>query len=483
VKSHDSPGEAVRRAAELRRLRQEAGITELIEIAQAATAVLERPLLLPPPVPRQPPRYWAARTGSAAFLAVSLAAVFWVGITFTPVRYAIYAVWMLPLAELALLAAGQAHYRLRFRTAPPGKYTELIIQVTTAGREHGRVSEIIGQIRSYRLPMKHRIWVVTEPGDTGGYPGADAVLAPPASFTARSQRKARALEFSRLARQKLGLARPDVKVLFNDDDVSLTRAYIMAAWGADYDICQGIVAPRTEYGVGPFGHFLASHADDIRTHACLVYCSVFQGILRRPLHVHGEGLTVTGEAERLVTWDWPAFASEDLVFGQRAAEIGLRWGWFREYAEVTSPWGLRDFVTQRGRWLWGDIHGITHRDVMSRRAAALTAAKYGVGSVSLMLSAAGLWLRVSGRIPGDSPIFGVAKLSVLAWAAVYFTCGWAGASSRVFRRPDDSRLLAATVAVLMLPVSLLLTFAGMAVPLVQGNPRTFHVIGKTRGTR
>lgn len=409
-----------------------------------------------------------------------LAATFWLGVTWPPARYAVYAVWMLPLTELALLAAGQANYRLRFRTAPAGKYSELIIQVTTAGREHPRVSEIIGQVRSYRLPMPHRLWVVTEPGDRGGYPGADAVLVVPEGFVARSARKARALEFSRQTRAALGLDRPDVKILFNDDDVSLTRAYIMKAFAADYDICQGVVAPRTEYARRPLGHFVASHADDIRTHACLVYCSVFQGMLHRPLHVHGEGLAVTGEAERIVTWDWPAFASEDLVFGQRAAEAGLTWGWFREYAEVTSPWGLKDFLVQRGRWLWGDIHGITRRDVMSVRAAGLTAAKYVVGAASLTLSAAGLYLRATGRIPASSPVFGVAKLSVLAWVGVYFACGWAGASSRVLAASDDSRMLAAATAVLMLPVSLLLTFAGVVIPLVQGNPRTFHVIGKTR---
>jgi hypothetical protein len=34
--------------------------------------------------------------------------------------------------------------------------------------------------------------------------------------------------------------------------------------------------------------------------------------------------------------------------------------------------------------------------------------------------------------------------------------------------------------VLMLPVSSLLTLAGVLIPLVQGNPRTFQVIRKTR---
>ena len=125
-------------------------------------------------------------------------------------------------------------------------------------------------------------------------------------------------------RESLGYDRSDVKIIFNDDDVSLTKGYIERAFAADYDICEGVVTPRTAYGLRPWGHFLTSHADDIRTHACLVYCSVFQGIFRRPLHVHGEGMVVTGRAEAVVTWDWPVIASEDLVFGHKAARAGCR---------------------------------------------------------------------------------------------------------------------------------------------------------------
>ena len=237
-------------------------------------------------------------------------------------QYLIYAVWLVPLLELGMLTAGQLFYRFRFRTAPAGTYKHLIIQITTTGREEQRVNEVISQIRGYRLVMSHEIWVVTEPGHADHYPLADRVLTVPAEFTVRSERKARALEYSRRVSVALGLDTADIKILFNDDDVVPTKGYIETAFSADYDICEGITVPRTEYAVWPIGHFLASHADDMRTHACLVYCSVFQGILGRPLHVHGEGLTVTGEAESRVTWDWPAFASEDLVFGQKAAGAG-----------------------------------------------------------------------------------------------------------------------------------------------------------------
>jgi hypothetical protein len=395
-------------------------------------------------------------------------------------QYVIYAVWMVPLLELAMLAAGQLHYRYQFRTAPAGKFSCVIIQITTTGREQQRVNQVISQIREYRLSMPHEIWVVTEPGQNDRYPLADVVLTVRADFAVRSERKARALEYSRQIRAARQLDRSDVKILFNDDDVAPTRDYIETAFQADYDVCEGITAPRTQYAVRPAGHFFASHADDLRTHACLVYCAVFQGIVGRPLHVHGEGLTVTGATERAVTWDWPAFASEDLVFGRKAAKAGFSWGWFHQYAELTSPWTIKDFITQRRRWIWGDIHGIRHREVFSRGTAVMVAAKYLFGLVTMVFSIAGLYMRATGQLPGYSPIFDLAKLSVVAWLAVLFACGWIGAGSRLAGRCHDSRLLSGLLAVLMLPASALLTVAGILVPLALGNPNTFQVIRKTR---
>jgi hypothetical protein len=251
-----------------------------------------------------------------------------------PLRFAVYAVWLVPLAELTLLLLGQSKYRFGFRSAP-GKFRLLILQVTTTGREMARVNEIIGTIRDFELTIPYEVWVVTEPGQDDSYPLADRVITVPASFTARAHKKARALVYSAQLRQSLGLDTADVKILYNDDDVQPTKGYIEKAFAADYDICEGITAPRAFYGGLPLGHFVASHVDDMRTRGCLIYCSVFQGLIGKPLHVHGEGLTVTGECERIVGWDRPVFASEDLTFGQNAAYIGMRWGWFFDYVELT----------------------------------------------------------------------------------------------------------------------------------------------------
>jgi hypothetical protein len=214
-----------------------------------------------------------------------------------------------------------------------------------------------------------------------------------------------------------------------------------------------------------------------------VYCSVFQGILRRPVHVHGEGLVVTGEAERIVTWNWPAMASEDLVFGQRAVQSRLKWGWFHEYAEVTSPWSLHDYFIQRRRWLWGDIHAIRHRKIMPLSSALIVLSKYLAGMMALLCSVAGLYLRMTGRIPATAGVLDYAKPAILGWIGLFFTCGWIGASSTEAARTADSRLLSGVLAVLMMPASLALTFAAIAIPLIQGDPRSFKVISKTRMPR
>lgn len=483
-----------RRVAHTReREQQEAGIAALIALAQATemttlVRTVRAPVAVPSPaVPSRPRhrRQAAARKISILGIIAVVAALVatWLITRWPAARWLVCTAWMMPLIELGLLVIGQARFRWGFCRAQPGTFRQLIIQITTAGREQDRVNEIIRQIRSYGLSMPYQVWVVTEPAHPNYYPQADQVLVVPGNFSARSQKKARALEYSRRIRKVEGLSRPDVKIIFNDDDVTLTKGYIERAFVADYDICEGVVTPRTHYAVWPLSHFVASHADDIRTHACLVYCSVFQGILGRPLHVHGEGMVVTGKAEDIVTWDWPVIASEDLVFGQRAASAGLKWGWFHEYAEVTSPWVLKDYLVQRRRWLWGDIHAIGHRDVMPLGAAVMVFAKYLAGVTVLLCSAAGLYLRLTGRIPATAGVLNYAKLSILAWTGMFFACGWIGASSDDGGRTADSRLLSGVLAVLASPASLLLTLAGIVVPLVQGNPRSFAVIAKTRAPR
>ena len=89
----------------------------------------------------------------------------------------------------------------------------------------------------------------------------------------------------------------------------------------------------------------------------------------------------------------------------------------------------------------------------------------------------------NGRIPADFPILTFTKLSILSWVSVISACGWIGAGSAIFRRNQDSRLLASAVAGLMMPASVALTLAALIVPPIQGGPRIFPVIRKSRSGR
>jgi len=163
---------------------------------------------------------------------VAEAALGWLS-HFRAIRVLVYAVWLVPLGELVLLVLGQVKYRRGFRSAP-GSFSVMILQVTTTGREMARVNEILETIRDYRLRVPLEVWVVTEPGQGDSYPLADRVVTVPKAFTAKAHKKARALVYSARLRQEIGLDRPDVKILYNDDDVlpTATRLAENLALGA-----------------------------------------------------------------------------------------------------------------------------------------------------------------------------------------------------------------------------------------------------------
>ncbi len=303
-----------------------------------------------------------------------------------------------PLVEIVLLILGEWWFHTRFEEDRT-KFNRYIIQITTVGREVERVKEIIDEIKSYPMSMDYQIWVVLEPGNPVDYPHADRVIVVPKEFVAVSQYKCRALEYTRTVRAKLGYGGYDTKITFLDDDTSPTWEYLETAYAGDYDICQGLTAPRVEYGSGPFTHYLLSHIDDLRFHNCMTYCSSFQGIFNSPLFVHGEGLTITGSTEQQVGWNFRIFASEDLTFGCNAANQGLRWGWFHEYIELTSPWTWGAYFKQRRRWMWGNIHAIVNRDVLPFWPAVRVATRYVLSLFTFIGSAVAIILIHYGQDP------------------------------------------------------------------------------------
>lgn len=392
--------------------------------------------------------------------------------------------FLTPLGEAGLLVIGEWWLHTGFKV-DASKFKRLIIQVTTAGREQDRVNEIIAELRAMALSMHHEIWVVTEPGMGDVYPDADRVVTVDRSFECLAEYKARALEYSRLLRQSLHFNGPDTKILLLDDDTTPTRKYVETAFVADYDVCQGITAPRIQYGGLPFRHFLLSHMDDLRLLSCWIYCSFFQGVIGRPLYVHGEGLCMTGAAEEAVTWNYKIFASEDLVFGTNAAARGMRWGFFHEYIQLTSPWTWSAYLTQRQRWLWGNIHALTHRGIMPPVAATMIGAKYVVGFCTFVASITGVVLIASQRVSVPPAAYVIFWAAFISWTGAFAVSGWinAGREGGV-AAPHRARYYAfrvwqAMMAVVLCPLTVIWTMAALFIVLFKGNPRRFNVIAKT----
>jgi hypothetical protein len=375
--------------------------------------------------------------------------------------------WFTPMLCAVMILAGALRARQTGRGTMIPHPRLLIIQITTVGNEE-TVNEIIRRIRGYQLAFPHSIWVVTEPWANANYQGADQVIVVPEDFHCQASYKARALEYARRLRVDRRLNDFYVKILFVDDDGVPTKSYIEKVLVADFDVCEGIPAPRTGYG-----RFL-SHMDDLRTINCLYMCSVFQGI-GHPIHVHGEGLCVRGTAEALVSWDYQMFASEDLVFGHMAVMKGMSWGFVWDYVEITSPFTWRDFLTQRRRWLWGNIHAIRH--VLPLRSSVLLVCLYVYGLFTFVVSTIGIVLALTGALPLQSSIAPWLVGSMALWLSMFALSGVinsGGGASKGIRRVRD-----VIFAVLLAFVTSAVAIGVQVVALLKGNPRRFEVIQKT----
>jgi hypothetical protein len=375
--------------------------------------------------------------------------------------------WFTPVLCAAMILVGVVRARQTGARMVFPMPRLLIIQITTVGNVE-TVNEIIRRIRGYQLALPMSIWVVTEPWAAASYQGLDELIVVPEGFRCRSSYKARALEYSRRLRVERGLNDYFVKVLFVDDDGVPTKSYIEKVFAADFDVCEGIPTPRTGYG-----RFL-SHMDDLRTINCIYMCSVFQG-LGHPIHVHGEGLCVRGTAEAQVTWDYEMFASEDLVFGHMAVVKGRSWGFVWDYVEITSPFTWRDFLTQRRRWLWGNIHAVRH--VLPLRSSILLIGLYTYGILVFVISTVGIVLTLTGALHLPSGIVPWLVLSTVLWLGLFALSGVinsGGGSSNGIRRVRD-----VVVAILLCFVSSAVAIGVQVVALIKGNPRRFEVIQKT----
>ena len=368
-------------------------------------------------------------------------------------------VFLLPLAALPAAALGWLRARRRAARTTSALPARVIVQVTTV--DGAATREVLAAVRALPCPVPIELWVVTEPGPPHDYADADRVIVVPHDFRCQAVAKGRALEWARLVRRDEGIVGRDVKVLLLDDDSVPSARYLDLAVRADADVAQGAIVPSRHYGRG------LSHLDDLRPMHCLLVCSWAQGT-GHPVHVHGEGLCLRASAEQSVTWDRPgAGLAEDLVFGQRAADRGLRWAFLPAAVAVTSPWTVGAFVTQRRRWTWGTLDALR---VMSRPATVRVTALYVCTLGAFVLSSV---QAVSDVLSGRA-VSAVWLAGLVAWLLSFALVGWFASGGRLAQALLASALAwpTALANALVLPLSLLL-----------GRPGRFELIRKVAPAR
>jgi hypothetical protein len=258
-----------------------------------------------------------------------------------------------------------------------------------------------------------------------------------------------------------------------DDDSIPTRQYLVEVVGADYDVCEGVVAPRTGYG-----RFL-SHVDDLRTLACLTECACWQGF-GHPMWVHGEGLTLRGSAESVVTWDYPVIASEDLTVGHNAVDRGLTFGFVYAVVEVTSPWTWHDFVTQRRRWVWGNVVAL-RSGLLPPLATARVGIRWIVGVLVQVLATVAVVTAPWSTTAIGPDLQPWLWLSLSAFVLTFALACWVGSGTT--SATWGWRLRATIIGTVLAPVSSLVTSYVLLLSVLRGAPTTFDVIAKERPVR
>ncbi len=287
-------------------------------------------------------------------------------------------IWISSTIYTFLFSLGILRFMKRRRSNKigTGSPDNFIIQITTKGSAADSVLRIVRQLRGYNLPFPYQIWVVGEEYDHFPYP-VDRILRVPASYkTPHGTRfKARALCYAREVRMNEGVENYGTKLLLLDDDTVPTRGYITYAYRCSYEVAQGVLSARRDYGK----NLLASIADSIRTADCLAFCLHFNSAGDARL-VHGDGLLVRGNVENEIGWDFGYCLSEDLIFGRRATRR-FSFGFIPDYVEIAPAKNLKDFFFQRRRWIWGTLMALRDLDNSER---IFILARYFLGGLGVM---------------------------------------------------------------------------------------------------
>jgi cellulose synthase/poly-beta-1,6-N-acetylglucosamine synthase-like glycosyltransferase len=256
----------------------------------------------------------------------------------------------------------------------------------------------------------------------------------------------------------------DIKILYLDDDSLPSKEYIEKCFLGDYDIMEGIIQPKRNYGTR------YSYVENSRTLSCMSTCSAFQSH-GHPVWVHGEGICIKASTEQIVKWQFRAIASEDLIFGHQCTTNKLKWGFVWESVYITSPWNLKDYFKQRNRWFWGHVNAI--RNILTWQSCIRILFFRFIGVMALWISTIGIILDLTGALNFSSNERILFMVSLACWLGLYGYIGYEVGNKKVKH------------VVLSMALAWYASFMNVVpifVSLYLGKPKKFEVITKDRVT-
>jgi hypothetical protein len=185
--------------------------------------------------------------------------------------------------------------------------------------------------------------------------------------------------------------------------------------------------------------------------------------------VHGEGICIRASTEQKVGWKFDVIASEDLVFGHTSATKKMKWGFIWEPMYITSPWGFKDYFRQRKRWLWGNVHAISH--ILTWKSKVRMITFYVVGGSTLWISVFGVIMDNIGLMS-----FGIIErtlfyMSITIWLGIYGYIGYT---------VGDGKVKHVLLSIILVYYTSVMNTFPIWIGLLTKKPKRFEVISKER---
>jgi hypothetical protein len=388
--------------------------------------------------------------------------------------YLISAIWLSPFLYVSVLLLGKVFNRKRRKSvrnkSAKKNFEKVIYQIPTIGNVK-MVNRIFETVKNYDLPVKVETWVVIEEWDThkDEYV-ADKVVVVPASFECEDLYKSRALEYARRLRQKMvadGSLTLNYMLFQGDDDSLPSKEFMMEGLTVDADIMIGTISPRAK-GV------LNTLLDYERCVACGMFCNFFTNI-EEPIWAHGEGIAMVSSVDQSVSYDLSEFSpgvkiklisSEDLFYFHKASLKGFRVFNSENRIFILPPLTFKDAITQRRRWLWGQLRILRYKLLPFRNRLRLGLIGYS-GLWLYALSTLGLPLRYLGLVHIPEAILPFTWITLLLWFGI-----------RGYTIGKNMGWKHAIVGILASYVTVTLNFTVQMVGLLKGDPKKFEVIRK-----